>query len=76
MGNNGNHKCPQCNNRLSPVKLYAPEILKIIPNGTREYSKNGILTEYSVCLNNLCHAGKKNIHSYESVVDEGMVRKE
>ena len=77
MGNNGNgHICPTCNTRLTPVKLYAPEILRIFKGGYTEYSKNGILTNYKVCLLSTCKAGYANRLAYERIIEEGMIRTE
>jgi hypothetical protein len=56
--------CDKCNKDLTPVKLYSPELLGIFIGGNKRYNKNGILTEWLICLNNECEDGKKNILSY------------
>ena len=72
MGKNG--KCPDCDSHLTPVKLYAPEILRMFKQGHKEYSKHGILISYSVCLNHSCRTGIANLNSYDRVVESGMIR--
>jgi hypothetical protein len=74
-GSNGN-SCSDCQNKLTPVKLYAPEILRMFSGGSKSYSKHGILTDFSICLNRMCGEGRKNIESYERVIESGMVRTE
>lgn len=80
MGNNGrngsNCRCEDCKEKLTPVKLYAPEILRMFEGGHKEYSRNNILTNFSICLNRGCGLGLKNITSYERIVEEGMIRQE
>jgi hypothetical protein len=77
MGRNGNgNTCIECQSRLTPIKLYAPEILRVFSGGNKEYTRLGILSNYSVCLNRGCDHGLKNITSYERIVEEGMIRQE
>jgi hypothetical protein len=59
-----------------PVKLYAPEILRMFKGGNKEFSKNKILVNYSICLNRGCAHGLDNINSYERIVADGMIRQE
>jgi hypothetical protein len=72
----GGNSCSCCQNKLVPVKLYAPEILRVFPSGKREYSRNGILTSFSICMSHMCKEGKNNLESYERVLDQGMIRQE
>jgi len=74
MGKNG--ECPDCDCHLTPVKLYAPEILRMFSGGFKTYSKNGILTSFSTCLSPHCKTGQANIQSYERVIESGMIRNE
>jgi hypothetical protein len=75
--NNGNgNSCPSCQNKLVPVKLYAPEILRMFKNGKEERSKHGILVNYSVCLSLMCQVGTDNLNSYDRIVSDGMIRVE
>ncbi len=69
-----NGRCPCCENQLIPIKLYAPEILKIFSEGKREYSKNGILVNYSVCLSPHCRVGQTNLNSFDRVKSDGLIR--
>jgi hypothetical protein len=78
--NNGNGSrgniCSDCESKLIPIKLYAPEILKIFSGGNKTYSKNGILTSFSTCLSPHCKTGHANLRRYERVVEEGMLKVE
>lgn len=77
MGNgNGHNICPVCQTKLTPVKLYAPEILRMFQGGNKEYTKNKILVNYSVCLSHLCREGQNNLQSHDRIVQDGMIRVE
>lgn len=80
MGNNGNGSkgniCPDCQGKLTPIKLYAPEILKVFSEGRKDYSKNGILTNFATCLSPHCRVGNSNLMNYQKIVDDGMIRVE
>lgn len=73
---NTNNHCPVCHDRLTSVKLYAPEILRLFTGGNKVYNKHDILTSYSVCLNKHCADGEANIQSYQNIVDNGMIKGE
>jgi len=72
MGRNGH--CPDCRGKLTSVKLYAPEILRIFDGGHKDYSKQGILVNYAVCLSAHCPTGNKNLNSYDRVVSDGLIK--
>ena len=74
MGKNGH--CVDCQTKLVPVKLYAPEILRMFKGGYKEYSKNQILTSFAVCLSPHCRTGHNNLMGYQKVVDDGMIKVE
>jgi len=74
-GRNGN-TCPDCQNKLTPVKLYAPEIMRMFEKGREERSKHGILVSYSVCISPHCKTGHANLMSYEKVISDGMIKVE
>lgn len=80
MGKNGNGSkgniCTDCQSKLTPVKLYAPEILRIFLEGRREYSKHGILTSFSTCLSPHCPTGNANLSNYDKVLNDGMIKVE
>jgi hypothetical protein len=80
VGNNGNgakgNICSDCQSKLTPVKLYAPEILRMFTEGRREYSRNNILVSYSICISPHCKTGHANLMSYQKVVDDGMIKVE
>lgn len=77
MGNNGNgHLCPDCQSKLTPVKLYAPEILRMFAGGKKEYTRNQILVSYAICISPHCPTGHANLMSYQKVLDDGMIKVE
>jgi len=79
VGNgNGHHGyiCTDCQGKLTPIKLYAPEILRIFSGGNKTYSRNGILTSFATCLSPHCTIGHSNLMSYQKIVDDGMIKVE
>ena len=79
MGKNGNGNgniCSDCQSKLVPIKLYAPEILRVFHGGVKTYSKNKILTSFSTCLSDHCKTGHSNLMSYDKVLEDGMIRVE
>ena len=79
MGKNGNGNgniCSDCQVKLTPVKLYAPEILRMFSGGSKSYTKHGILVDYQVCLSSTCPTGRQNLQSHDRIVSDGMIRVE
>lgn len=56
--------CDKCNEVLAPLTLYSPELLKIFVGGRKEYSRQGILSHWSICINANCEDGKMNVRNY------------
>ena len=78
MGNGNGHGniCSDCQSKLTPIKLYAPEILRVFSEGRKMYSKNGILTDFCTCLSPHCKVGHNNLMNYQKIVDDGMIKVE
>jgi hypothetical protein len=79
LGKNGsgsNSICHSCQNKLTPVKLYAPEILRLFKEGHKEFSRHGILVSYAACLSPHCKVGMDNLNSYDRIVSDGMIKVE
>lgn len=57
--------CDKCKGRLESLTLYSPELLKIFVGGKKDYSRQGILSGWSICINSNCEDGRINIHNYK-----------
>lgn len=53
--------CPKCGAPMLSSGIYDPDGTIPLYGGKKEYSEDGSLKEWWVCLNPACEDGKKNI---------------